>query len=162
RSASGITTRWFLAPPSACTRFPAALAVLWTHSATGVDPTKLTAATSGWWRSASTASRSPFTTLKTPSGQPASASRRATSRLGEGGGQREGRRGIAVGGLEEEGVPAGDGHRPHPHRDHDREVERGDAGHDAQRLTDGPGIHAAPHLLRELALEQLGNAAGEL
>jgi hypothetical protein len=49
-----------------------------------VEPTKLTAASSGWWSSASTASRSPFTTLNTPSGQPASASRRATSRLGDG------------------------------------------------------------------------------
>jgi hypothetical protein len=68
-----MTTAWFFAPPSACTRFPAALAVRWTCSATGVEPTKLTAATRGWVRRASTASRSPFTTFRTPGGSPAAA-----------------------------------------------------------------------------------------
>src|SRR5215212_3411809 len=38
----------------------------------GVEPTKLTAATSGCSRIASTATLSPWTTLKTPSGTPAS------------------------------------------------------------------------------------------
>src|ERR1039458_8423031 len=42
------------------------------YLAIGVEPTKLTAATSGWASSASTASLSPWTTLKTPSGRPAS------------------------------------------------------------------------------------------
>ncbi len=63
---------WFFAPPSAWTRFPALLAVLKTCSATGVEPTKLTAATCGCSRSAETATRSPWTTLRTPSGSPAS------------------------------------------------------------------------------------------
>ena len=72
RSASGITTRWFLAPPRACTRFPAWAAARYTRSAMGVEPTKLTAATSGCAMSASTASRSPCTTLSTPAGRPAS------------------------------------------------------------------------------------------
>src|SRR5512141_3321044 len=48
------------------------------YSATGVDPTKLTAATSGSVSSVSTASRSPFTTLNTPSGNPACFSNSAT------------------------------------------------------------------------------------
>src|SRR5512137_2677932 len=48
------------------------------YSATGVDPTKLTAATRGSVSSVSTASRSPFTTLNTPSGRPASLSSSAT------------------------------------------------------------------------------------
>ena len=39
--------------------------------AIGVDPTKLTAAMSGWARIASTASLSPWTTVNTPSGKPA-------------------------------------------------------------------------------------------
>ena len=39
--------------------------------AIGVEPTKLTAATSGWSSNASTASLSPCTTLNTPSGRPA-------------------------------------------------------------------------------------------
>ncbi len=40
--------------------------------ATGVEPTKLTAAMPGWPRIASTATLSPCTTLKTPFGRPAS------------------------------------------------------------------------------------------
>ena len=47
RSASGMTTAWFLAPPSACTRLPAALARSWMWRAIGVEPTKEIAATSG-------------------------------------------------------------------------------------------------------------------
>ena len=43
-----------------------------------VEPTKLMAATSGWSRIASTASLSPCTTLKQPSGSPASDSSRAS------------------------------------------------------------------------------------
>src|SRR5215472_5323363 len=43
------------------------------YLATGVDPTKLTALTSGWISSASTAALPPCTTLNTPSGSPASA-----------------------------------------------------------------------------------------
>src|ERR671932_1555377 len=44
----------------------------------GVEPTKDTAAMSGCSSTASTATLSPCTTLKTPSGTPASCSRRAT------------------------------------------------------------------------------------
>src|SRR5271156_2001796 len=49
------------------------------YRATGVDPTKLTARTSGWVSTASTASLAPWTTLNTPSGSPASASSSASS-----------------------------------------------------------------------------------
>src|SRR5690349_13161061 len=42
------------------------------YRATGVDPTKDTAPTSLWVSSTSTASLSPWTTLNTPSGAPAS------------------------------------------------------------------------------------------
>src|SRR3954462_5744241 len=42
------------------------------YFATGVEPTNLSASTSGWSSSASTATLSPWTTLKTPSGSPAS------------------------------------------------------------------------------------------
>ncbi len=44
------------------------------YFAIGVEPTKLTAAIPGWLRIASTATLSPWTTLKTPAGRPASAS----------------------------------------------------------------------------------------
>src|SRR5919108_1669085 len=72
RSASGITTAWFFAPPSACTRLPPAVARSYTYLAIGVEPTNETAVTSGWSSSASTAALSPWTTLNTPSGNPAS------------------------------------------------------------------------------------------
>src|SRR6202790_5664947 len=42
------------------------------YNAIGVEPTKLTASTIGCVKSASTATLSPCTTLKTPSGKPAS------------------------------------------------------------------------------------------
>ena len=76
-SASGITSMWFFAPPSACTRLPCAPAVSWMYFAIGVEPTKLTADTCGCVSSASTATLSPCTTLNTPSGSPASLSSRA-------------------------------------------------------------------------------------
>ena len=59
------------------------------YSATGVEPTKLTAPTRGSVSSVSTASRSPFTTLNTPSGNPASCSSSA-SRKGQLGSFSEG------------------------------------------------------------------------
>src|SRR3984893_12896886 len=54
------------------------------YSAIAVEPTKLTAATSGWCSNASTASLSPLTTLKTPGGRPASVSNSAILRPGDG------------------------------------------------------------------------------
>ena len=59
------------------------------YSAIGVEPTKVTAATSGWVSSASTASRSPFTTLNTPAGKPASA-KSSARRSGQDGSFSEG------------------------------------------------------------------------
>ena len=73
RFASGITTAWFFAPPRAWTRLPLRWARSWRYLAIGVEPTKETAATSGWSSRASTAVLSPLTTLNTPSGSPASA-----------------------------------------------------------------------------------------
>ena len=54
------------------------------YSAIGVDPTKLMASMRGSSSSASTASLSPWTTLNTPSGRPASLSSRASSTLVDG------------------------------------------------------------------------------
>ncbi len=75
---------WFLAPPSACTRLPCRVAVSYTWRATGVEPTKETAATSGCSRMRSTTSRSPCTTEKTPPGRPARSHSSAKSRDGDG------------------------------------------------------------------------------
>src|SRR5579871_1137702 len=83
-SASGSTIMWFLAPPSAWQRFPAAVADSYTYFAIGVEPTNEIAETSGWAISESTATLSPLTTLKTPSGTPASARSSAVSIEAEG------------------------------------------------------------------------------
>src|ERR1700685_2940502 len=84
RSASGSTTMWFFAPPSAWTRLPALVPVSYTYLAMGVEPTKLTALMPGWPRMESTATLSPCTTLNTPSGSPASAHSEASSNDAEG------------------------------------------------------------------------------
>ena len=84
RSASGRITAWFLAPPSAWTRFLLAVARSCTYRAIGVEPTNETAATSGWSSRASTATLSPWTTLNTPLGRPASANSSASTIDAEG------------------------------------------------------------------------------
>src|SRR5581483_3599537 len=54
------------------------------YRAVGVEPTNDTPRTSGWVRSASTASLSPWTTLNTPSGSPAACSSSARRTLADG------------------------------------------------------------------------------
>lgn len=68
---------------------------------------------------------------------------------------------IALARLEHEGVAARQRDREHPHRHHDREVERRDAGHHAQRLAQVPVVDAAADVVGELGLEQVRDAAGE-
>ena len=77
-------------------------------------------------------------------------------------GEEDGGGGVALGGLEDEGVAAGEGEREHPERDHGGEVEGRDAGDDAERLAHGPGVDAGADLLGELAFEELGDAGGVL
>ena len=123
------------------------------YRAIGVEPTKLTAAMSGCSSRRSTATLSPCTTLNTPSGRPA-----ALQQLG----QEQRRRRVLLRRLQDEGVAAGDGVGEHPHRHHGREVERRDAGDDAERLADRVHVDAARRLLAEAALQQVRDAAGEL
>ena len=108
---------------------------------------------SGWVRSASTASLSPCTTLKTPSGTPG-----LGQQLGEE--QRRGR--VALGRLQDEGVAAGERHGEHPHRHHAGEVERRDAGDDAERLAQRVAVDVGADVLGDLALQQVRDADGEL
>src|SRR4051795_12175641 len=75
---------WFFAPPRACTRFPVRVPRSCTYAAIGVEPTKDTAATSGWSSNPSTATLSPCRTLNTPAGSPASAHISASSTEAEG------------------------------------------------------------------------------
>ena len=113
---------WFLAPPSACTRLPCRAASDRCIRRSASSRRSLPPRCRGWARIASTASLSPWTTLNTPSGRPASLSSSASQHR---------RRGIALGRLQDEGVAAGHRDRKHPHRHHGREVERGDAGDDS-------------------------------
>src|SRR4026207_1276253 len=124
------------------------------YRAIGVEPTNDTAATSGCSRIRSTATLSPWTTLKTPSGTPAPWGRPAgkiaagDAGLVEERGEEDRRRGILLGRLQDERVAAGDRRCEHPHRDHRREVERRDPGHDAERLPDLVDVDPAGELLR--------------
>ncbi len=68
RSASGITTSEFFAPPRACTRLPSSAPRLATNLAVEAWPTKEIASTPGSASRVSTASRPPWTRLTTPSG----------------------------------------------------------------------------------------------
>jgi hypothetical protein len=77
------------------------------------------------------------------------------------GGEQRGR-GVALRGLEDEGIAAGQRHRRHPHRHHEGKVEGCDAGGDAERHALVPVVDAATDAVRMLALEQLRDAAGEL
>ena len=77
-------------------------------------------------------------------------------------GRHHARRGVLLRGLQHERVPAREGHRGHPHRAHDREVERGDSGADAEGLPRAVRVDPGPHVLGVLALQQVGDAAREL
>ncbi len=76
-------------------------------------------------------------------------------------GQEERGAGVFLGWLQDEGVAAGDGVGEHPERHHGGEVERGDAGDDAERLAELIDVNAAAGLFGEAALEEVGDAAGE-
>ncbi|OLE17654.1 MAG: hypothetical protein AUG88_06265 [Actinobacteria bacterium 13_1_20CM_4_68_12] len=72
------------------------------------------------------------------------------------------RRRVLLGRLEDERVAAGERRRPHPHRDHGREVERRDPRADADRLPDRIDVDPGRGLLGEAALQQLWDPAAEL
>ena len=65
-------------------------------------------------------------------------------------------------GFRMKALPHGDGEREHPHRDHGREIERGDAGHDAQGLAHRIDVDAGAGAFGVFALQQMRDAAGEL
>ncbi len=119
----------------------------------GVDPTKLIAATSGLSSSASTASLSPCSTLKTPSGRPASFHSCAIHSEAEGS--------FSLG-LRTTALPAamatGKNHIGH----HGREVEGADDPDHAERLAQRVHVDAGGGLRAVPALEQVAETAGEL
>ena len=73
-----------------------------------------------------------------------------------------GRRGVLLGGLQDERVAARDGVAEHPHRHHGREVERRDASDHTKWLADLVHIHTAGDLLAEAALQEVRDAGREL
>ncbi len=68
----------------------------------------------------------------------------------------------ALGRLQDEAVAADEGQWPHPERDHHREVEGGDAGHDPYRLAEERRVHSGRDVLEEVALHRRGGRRGEL
>ncbi len=103
------------------------------YLATGVEPTNETAFTSGWCSSASTASLPPWIRFSTPARQAGLVQQFDGAR---------GRERHFFRRLQHEGVAAGDGERVHPHRHHGGEIERRDAGADADGLADGLAVDA--------------------
>ena len=144
---------WFFAPPSACTRLPCPVPSRRCTSRSASSRRTRPRRRPGASSSASTASLSPWTTLNTPSGRPAS---RHSSAI------RAARDGSFSDGLSTTVLPARDRDRDDPHRHHHREVERRDARDDAQRLPDRVDVHPGRHVLGEPALQQVRDAAREL
>lgn len=64
--------------------------------------------------------------------------------------------------FQDEGVAAGDREWIHPERDHGREVERRDAGADAEELKERLAVDVAGDVSERVAEEQRGYAAGVL
>ena len=150
RSASGITTAWFFAPPSACTRLPFAVPRL-------VDvPGDRRRADERHGRDVRMLEQRVDRDLVAVHDVEHSVGK---PRLGVQLGDEVRGRGVALGRLEHERVAARDRHRVHPHRDHGREVERGDARAHAERLAERVGVDVGRHLVGVLALEQLRQAA---
>jgi hypothetical protein len=69
---------------------------------------------------------------------------------------------VAFARLQDECISGREREREHPARNHAREVERRDAGDYSQRLPDRPVIEPVCHLVREVALLQGRDSAGEL
>ena len=82
--------------------------------------------------------------------------------LGQQLGDVERGRWVLLGRLEDERVAAGDRVGEHPHRDHGRKVERGDAGDDTQGLANLIDVDPARDLLAEAALEEVWDPRREL
>ena len=64
--------------------------------------------------------------------------------------------------LEDDGVAARDRVRQEPQRNHDREVERRDHAHDAQRLPDHRLVNSPSNVFQVVALHHRRNAACDL
>lgn len=73
-------------------------------------------------------------------------------------GHEQGGRRIALRGLQDKTIAAGQGNREHPHRHHGREIERRDSDHDTERLAQRVRINPRADVLGDLALEDMTGA----
>ncbi len=76
--------------------------------------------------------------------------------------EQDGGTGVALAGLEDEGVAAGESDREHPEGHHRGKVEGRDAGDYAEGLAERPTVDARADLLGVFAFEELGDGGGEL
>ena len=74
----------------------------------------------------------------------------------------EGRGRVPFRRLQDKGIPARDRDREHPHRHHDREVERSDPRHDAERLPVRPAVDVRSDVAAELALQKVRDPARKI
>ena len=72
--------------------------------------------------------------------------------------QPDRRRGVLLARLQHDGVAGRDRDREEPHRHHRRKVERADDAHDPERLAQRVDVDPGGHVLRVLALRQVGDA----
>ena len=146
-TASGITTMKFFAPPSACTRLPAAAERSYTYFATLAEPTNETASMPGWSRMPLTTSTEPLTRLTTPSGSPPASSIRLKTSSCVSGTCSDGLRmnvlpQAIANGRNQKGTIAG------KLNGHDRSA-------DADRLADRLGVDGGGDVLEDAALHRL-------
>src|SRR5690606_26240443 len=80
------------------------------------------------------------------------------TRLDEKLGQPQRHARVALRGLQDEGIAAGERRADLPQRDHRREVERRDTGDDAERLAHGKDVDPWAGTIGELALQQMRSA----
>ena len=151
-SASGITIMWFLAPPKHCTRLPCA-------AAGRIDVLRDVGRADEADRLDAVVGQQRVDRFLVAVDDVEDAFRQAG--LEEQFGDPHRHRRIALRRLEDEGVAAGDRRRAFPQRDHGREVERRDAGDDAERLAHRIKIDAGAGALGVFALQQMRDAAGE-
>jgi hypothetical protein len=148
-----MTIMWFLAPPSAWMRLPVAVPVLVDVLGDGRGADEADGLDGGVGEDGVDGGLVAVDDVEDAVGQAG-----FLEHLGD----QDGGAGVALAGLEDEGVSAGQGDGEHPHGDHGGEVERGDAGDDAEGLAHGVAVDAGADLLCEFALEKLWNSCGKL
>jgi hypothetical protein len=153
RSASGSTTMWFLAPPSAWTRLPCDVPGEVDVASDRRRADEADRVDAGMFEELVDRVRVAVHHVEDTVGQP-----RLPEQFAEA--HRHGR--VALRGLQYDGVAARERVGGHPQRHHDREVEGGDRRDHADRFAQGMHVDARRHLAREIALQVLGQPAGVL